>query len=65
VSLRMFHLVFIAMSVVLAAFFAAWSVAQYRLDSEIGYLLSAVGALGAGAGLAVYGARFQRRTRHL
>lgn len=64
-SLRMFHLVFIAMSVVLAAFFAAWSVAQYRLGYEIGYLVSAVGALAAGAGLAVYGARFQRKTRHL
>ena len=31
-SLRAFHLLFIALSVVLAAFFAAWAVGQYRAD---------------------------------
>jgi divalent metal cation (Fe/Co/Zn/Cd) transporter len=64
-SLRMFHLLFISLSVILAAFFAAWSGGQYRLEHEIQYALSAAGALLAGAGLAVYGARFQRKTRHL
>jgi NhaP-type Na+/H+ or K+/H+ antiporter len=64
-SLRMFHLLFIALSVVLAAFVAAWAGGQYRLEQEIQYAISAAGALLLGAALAVYGARFQRKTRHL
>lgn len=64
-SLRAFHLLFIALSVVLAAFFAAWAAGQYRLEHEVGYAVAAVAAL-AGAGmLAVYGAMFQRKTRNL
>jgi hypothetical protein len=64
-SLRAFHLLFIALSVVLAAFFAAWAIGQYRLEHQIGY--AAVGALAllSGGGLAVYGTRFQRKTRSL
>jgi ABC-type Mn2+/Zn2+ transport system permease subunit len=65
VSLRAFHLFFIALSVVLAAFFAAWSSGQYRLEQEPVYALSGVMALAAGAVLAVYGTRFQRKTRNL
>ena len=33
-SLRMFHLVFIALSVMLAAFFAAWAGAQYQAGHD-------------------------------
>ena len=33
-SLRAFHLLFIALSVVLAAFVAAWATGQYRADLE-------------------------------
>jgi len=65
VSLRAFHLLFIALSVVLAAFFAAWAAAQYRLEHQIGYAATAALALASGGGLAVYGARFQRKTRNL
>ena len=64
-SLRMFHLFFIALSVVLTAFFAAWATGQYRLEREIGYAVAGAGALAAGAALALYGAAFQRKTRHL
>jgi hypothetical protein len=64
-SLRAFHLVFIAMSVMLAAFFAAWASGQYRLEHEPVYALTSVLALAAGAGLAVYGTKFQRKTRDL
>jgi hypothetical protein len=64
-SLRAFHLLFIALSVVLAAFFAAWASGQYRVEHQPVYALTSVLSLGAGAGLAVYGAKFQRKTRNL
>ena len=64
-SLRAFHLLFIALSVVLAAFFAAWAAAQYRLEHQIGYAAVGALALATSGGLAVYGTRFQRKTRNL
>jgi F0F1-type ATP synthase membrane subunit c/vacuolar-type H+-ATPase subunit K len=64
-SLRAFHLFFIALSVALAAFVAAWASSQYRMEQEIGYAAAAFAALGAGVVLAIYGARFQRRTKNL
>jgi FlaG/FlaF family flagellin (archaellin) len=64
-SLRAFHLLFIALSVVLAAFVAAWATGQYRLERGVEYAAGGVFALACGAGLAVYGARFQRKTRNL
>ena len=37
-SLRAFHLLFIALSVILAAFFAAWAVEQYRSVHQVSYI---------------------------
>jgi hypothetical protein len=64
-SLRTFHLVFIAVSVVLAAFVAAWAVQQYQAGQAIGYAMTAALSLAAGGGLIAYGAAFQRKTRLL
>jgi hypothetical protein len=64
-GLRRFHLFFIAVSVVLAAFLAAWAVAQYRAAHDLAFVATSVAAVASGAGLVVYGARFQRRTRNL
>jgi hypothetical protein len=64
-SLRIFHLVFIALSIVLAAFVAAWATSQYRAQHDITYAIAAVLCLIAAAGLMVYAARFQRKTKHL
>jgi hypothetical protein len=64
-SLRAFHLLFIALSIILAAFVAAWAAGQYRLEHEMIYALTGVAALGASALLAAYGAAFQRKTRNL
>ena len=64
-SLRAFHMLFIALSVILAAFFAAWAFGQYRAEQGASYMVTAVGSLGAGIGLAIYGAAFQRKTRSL
>jgi hypothetical protein len=64
-SLRTFHLVFIGISVVLAAFVAAWAVQQYQAVQTIGYAMTAALSLAAGGGLIAYGAAFQRKTRLL
>ena len=64
-SLRVFHIVFIGCSVVLAAFLAAWASGQYRAWHETGYLITSIGSAVTAAGLAVYAAAFQRKTRRL
>jgi hypothetical protein len=64
-SLRSFHLLFIALSVVLAAFVAAWAAGEYRAGQGLAYAATGVGAAAVGVVLAVYGARFRRRTRTL
>jgi hypothetical protein len=64
-SLRAFHLFFIAVSVILAAFFGAWSLGEYRSAHQLTDALTGVVSLAAGVGLAAYGAAFQRKTRHL
>ncbi len=62
-SLRLFHLVFIALSVVLTAFFAAWAAGQYRAAHDAAYAVAAGLSLVTGAALGVYGAAFQRKTK--
>jgi hypothetical protein len=64
-SLRSFHLVFIGISVMLAAFVAAWAGQQYRELYAVRYAVTAMAALATGVGLAFYGAAFQRKTKHL
>ncbi len=64
-SLRAFHLLFIALSVVLAAFFAAWAAAQYQSAHDLNYAIVCVMSLASGVGLGLYGAAFQRKTRRL
>ena len=64
-SLKAFHLFFIALSIVLAAFTAAWASGQYRTAHESGYLVTAAVCVAAGIALAVYGAKFQKKARRL
>jgi hypothetical protein len=64
-SLKAFHLVFIAISVVLAAFLAAWAMEQYRGVHASGYLATAAGSLLGAAALAAYAVSFQRKMRQL
>jgi hypothetical protein len=64
-SLRAFHLFFIAISAVLAAFCAAWAVAQYRVEPSVSYAAGAVVSTLCVGALAVYGTIFQRKTRKM
>ena len=60
-SLRMFHMVFIGVTVLLAAFVAAWAGQQYQAAHAAIYAVT----LAAGGGMIVYGTKFQRKTRGL
>ena len=64
-SLRAFHLFFIAVSGMLATFCAAWAISQYRLDHAPSYAAGATVSIVCAGALAVYGAMFQRKTRNL
>jgi FlaG/FlaF family flagellin (archaellin) len=64
-SLRSFHLFFIAISVVLAAFVAAWATGQYRAAHEASYALGGAASMAAAVGLAVYANAFRRKTKQL
>ena len=62
-SLRMFHMVFIGVSVVLAAFVAAWAGQQYQAVHAVSYAITAALSLAAGGGLIAYGTAFRRKTK--
>ena len=64
-SLRAFHLFFIAVSAVMAAFCSAWAFTQYRADHQVIYVIGSVASALSVAALAFYGAAFQRKTRNL
>lgn len=64
-GLRGFHLFFIALSVMLAAFFAAWCAEQYQAQQSLVYAAAAVLGLATAGGLATYGVAFQKKTRQL
>ena len=64
-SLKAFHLFFIAISIVLVAFTAAWATAQYRTAHDASSLVTASVCVIAGVALAVYGAKFQKKARRL
>ena len=64
-SLKAFHLFFIGVSIVLAAFVAAWAAGEYRVLHDPVYVATAVACTAAGAGLAMYAVRFQRKARRL
>jgi hypothetical protein len=64
-SLRAFHLFFISLSAIMAAFCSAWALSQYRMDHELIYGAGAAASALSVAGLAVYGVAFQRKTRNL
>ena len=64
-SLKAFHLLFIALSIALTVFFAAWAAREYRVEHGTGYLVTSVMSLAASGALVAYGAAFRRKTRSL
>jgi hypothetical protein len=64
-TLRLFHLFFIALSIILAAFCGAWAVGQYRTTSDAVFIVTAIGSIASALGLVAYVMSFQRKTRNL
>jgi hypothetical protein len=64
-SLRAFHLFFIAVCVILAAFCGAWATGQYRATHEGVFVAAIALSVAAASALVVYGTAFQRKTRYL
>ena len=64
-SLRAFHVFFIAASVLLAVFFAAWLWASYRQSGNPLTLASAAASAAIGAALLAYGRWFYVKSKRL
>ena len=64
-SLKIFHLIFIALSILMAALVGGWGVSRYLADGSAGSLALGVGFFCAGAALVVYGVRVLRKFQEL
>ena len=64
-SLKAFHIFFIALSVLTAFGFAVWVISGYTKSGNTDQLIAGVISVLAGAGLIVYGIRFLRKLKHV
>ena len=65
-SLRGFHLVFIAASIVLTVMVTLWGLRMYGSDQgSWGHLAFSLGALLSGVGMAIYLVAFTRKARRI
>lgn len=65
-SLRAFHLAFIAASIALAALTATWGAATYGSErGGVGHLAFAAGAAASAVGMAAYLVAFVRKSRRI
>jgi hypothetical protein len=64
-SLKAFHIVFIAMSILLAFFCGAWFLHEYASNRDTAYLVAAILLLAAGVGLICYGKSVLRKLKHI
>ena len=64
-SLRVFHVLFIVLSIALSAMVGAWAVQGYRQSGELASLSLAVVFFLAGFAMVVYGVRFFRKLKEL
>lgn len=64
-SLKAFHIVFIALSVLLAFGFSVWALQSYAEADNGGFLIVAVLSFCSGIGLILYGVRFLKKLKHV
>lgn len=64
-SLKTFHLVFIAVSILMAIGFGVWEVLMYAEDSATGRLIAALLSFAIAVALTLYGIRFVRKQKHV
>jgi hypothetical protein len=64
-SLKAFHLLFIAASLTMALGLGAWSLDAYLTRGEAGTLVLGIVGFGLAAGLIVYGRKIRMKFKHL
>jgi hypothetical protein len=64
-SLRIFHIVFVAVCVVLCTFVAAWGIRNYMATRESASLIIGIASLISGFGLVFYGVRVYGKLKDL
>lgn len=64
-SLKVFHIFFIAVSTLTAFGFGVWGVYQYATEGGASYLAMGVGSALAGIVLVVYGINFLHKFKHV
>ncbi len=64
-SLKAFHIVFVAVSVLMAFGFAAWLLHGYTKSEAMSQLVGGGVSILAGLGLILYGLRFLRKLKHV
>ena len=64
-SLKGVHLVFIALSSLLAFAFGGWCLRSYLAEERLAYMAAGLGSFAAGAGLILYGIWFWRKVRRI
>jgi len=62
-SLKAFHIFFIALSILMCIGIGAFRAQAYAENGELGALAQAAVSFAAGAGLAVYAKRFLKKTK--
>lgn len=64
-SLKAFHVIFIAASLLLALGFAAWSFASYAHEGPLLHLWFGIGSLASAVVLVIYGKYFLRKLKDI
>ncbi|MEK9136997.1 MAG: hypothetical protein AAB393_07735 [Bacteroidota bacterium] len=62
-SLKAFHIFFIALSTLMAFGFGGWLLNGYAESGSVGELLGGIASILVGVGLIVYGIRFLRKLK--
>ena len=64
-SLKAFHIVFIALSILLAFFCGIWLLREYASSRHTSFLIAGIFFLLAGGGLICYGKSVLRKLKHI
>lgn len=64
-SLKAFHIFFIAVSILLSLGFGVWEILAYAESGKASQLIVAVAAFLIALGLGVYGVRFLKKLKHV
>jgi hypothetical protein len=64
-SLKAFHIFFIAVSILLAFGFGLWEIRAYTDSGTVGRLIAGLLSFGVAVGLIIYGIHFLKKLKHV